>query len=491
MKMFWSSLFATLIMFSTNAHSGQISADSGIAAQSLKNCKTDLRYLNQVVGWQVKWTRQWQNIIAAEPGSINEAITIWSQAPSAITLAIETLRLGIIAGETAPQAVVMRVKQQVGDLLLELTMPNSKYTFKTVEHKSETKWNSLIREEIVPAVSMFEKFLQNEYLPVANKSPGLAKLKGGADCFFDSVAWWNTLQPSIEEIEEIGRRFLNESRAQLLATGQNGDTVESMLLALRAGIKNNDTSVTELVNISEMALARARTKTLLTFAQQTTKEITVSEMPKYLQTSAPAGYYGRAQGKAPARYIINTSRPNERRLMAEVIAFHEGVPGHHHWSTYPRKEASSGYNSGILEGWALYSEYLADEMDLYSSTYDRQGMIAKHLWAASRLIVEPGLHLRGWSREEAIQFMMENTVMSRIEVEIEVDRYIAMPGQSLSYILGADLILSERKRARDIMGAAFNITEFHDIILEPGVRPLPQVREDIRAWVQLVQKVAE
>jgi len=488
-KIVLGSLIAVLIMFSGSAHSGQLVADSGIAAQAMKNCQSDLRYLNQVVGWQVKWARQWQNTIAAEPETINEAITTWSQAPKALTIAIETLRLGIISGETAPQAVVIRVIQQVRDLLLELTIVNSKYTFKTVEHKNAAQWNFIIRNKIVPAVSRFEIFLQSEYLPVANKSPGLAKLKGGADCFFDSVAWWNTLQPSLEEIEEIGRRFLNDSRAQLLATGNNGDTVATILLSLREEVKNNRTSAAELINISEMALARARTKTLLTFTKQTTKEIAVSEMPKYLQDSAPAGYYGRAQGNTSARYIINTSRPNERRLMAEVIAFHEGVPGHHHWATYPRKEASSGYNSGILEGWALYSEYLADEMDLYSSTYDRQGMIAKHLWAASRLIVEPGLHIRGWSREEAIHFMMENTVMSRTEIEIEVDRYIAMPGQSLSYILGADLILSERKRARDIIGNTFDISEFHDVILESGVRPLPQVREDIRLWAQSVQKM--
>jgi uncharacterized protein (DUF885 family) len=177
--------------------------------------------------------------------------------------------------------------------------------------------------------------------------------------------------------------------------------------------------------------------------------------------------------------------------MAEVIAFHEGIPGHLHWSSNHKKEPSSGYNSGILEGWALYSEYLADEMDLYSTTYDLQGMITKHLWAASRLIVEPGLHLLGWSRENAIHFMIENTVMSRTEIEIEVDRYIAMPGQSLSYILGADLILSERKRARDILGNVFDISEFHDVILESGVRPLPQVRKDIRAWVQVTKEASE
>ena len=482
---------ATLIVLCANAQSNQLVADSGFAGQALKNCKTDLRYLNQVIGWQVKWPRQWQSIIATGPETVGEAITTWSQVPAALTLAMETLRLGITSAETAPRAVVIRVQQQVRDLLSDLTMVNSKYTFKNVENKNSTQWNSLVTENIVPAVSMFEKFLHNEYLPITSKAPGLHQLKGGGECFSDAVTWWTTLSPSLNEIEEIGKRFLKESRTQLLATGNKSDTVESMLTDLRIKTENNRTTAKELLSISEIALARAHDKTLLSFSKQAKTGIVVSEMPKYLQASAPAGYYGRAQGNTPARYIINPSRPNERRLMAEVIAFHEGVPGHHLWSAYPRKDPSTGYNSGILEGWALYSEYLADEMELYSSTYDRQGMITKHLWAASRLIVEPGLHLRGWSREDAIRFMMENTVMSRTEVEIEVDRYIAMPGQSLSYILGADLILSERESARDIMGSLFDISEFHDVILEPGVRALPQVRADIRAWVQLASAGAE
>ncbi|MFT7561134.1 MAG: hypothetical protein ACI93R_003059 [Flavobacteriales bacterium] len=156
---------------------------------------------------------------------------------------------------------------------------------------------------------------------------------------------------------------------------------------------------------------------------------------------------------------------------------------------YPRgtlaSDAQSG-TSGLSEGWAIYAEYLADEMGLYSSTLDRQGMMAKHLWAASRLIVEPGLHLRGWSREQAIAFMMKNTVMSRTEIELEVDRYIAMPGQSLSYILGSDLIMFERKRAREIMGSRFDIKEFHNVVFGSGLRSLHEVRADIRNWVELL-----
>ena len=140
------------------------------------------------------------------------------------------------------------------------------------------------------------------------------------------------MSPSLNEIEEIGKRFLKESRTQLLATGNKSDTVQSMLTDLRIKTENNRTTAKELLSISEIALARAHDKTLLSFSKQAKTGIAVSEMPKYLQASAPAGYYGRAQGNTPARYIMNPSRSNERRLMAEVIAFHEGVPGHHLWS---------------------------------------------------------------------------------------------------------------------------------------------------------------
>lgn len=491
MKVLLIGFTATFLLCCTNVQSKPIVADSGFAAQALKNCQTDLRFLNQVVGWQVKWPRQWKSTIAAGPNTANDAYTTWSQVPAALTQTIEALRLGMSSEQTAPRAVVIRVHQQVRDLLADLTMANSKYTFKNIEHKNAAQWNTLISEDIATAISMFEKFIHNEYLPVANKAPGLSQLKGGAKCFTDAVTWWTTLTPSISEVEQIGQRFIKESHAQLLATGKEGETTKHILSTLRANTENNKTTTKELIAISEKALARAHEKNALSFSKQTKEEIVVLEMPKYMQASAPAGYYGKAQGNTPARYIINPSRPNERRLMAEVIAFHEGMPGHHLWSAYPRKTPSTGYNSGILEGWALYSEYLADEMDLYSTTYDRQGMITKHLWAASRLIVEPGLHFRGWSREDAIRFMLENTVMSRTEIEIEVDRYIAMPGQSLSYILGADLIMSERKRAKDILGSDFDISEFHHAILEPGVRPLPQVREDINTWIQLASAAAE
>lgn len=486
------TLFITVLLLSCSNHQSKPpTSDSGIAKLPLEHCDTDLRYLNQVLGWQVEWPSQWQAIVAGGPENIEEQITYWSSASRTITSTIMTLRQGINNEETAPSAVVIRVHQQVKDLSAELSSPNSKYTFNKLNHQNASAWNNLIRQSIAPAVANFEAFLRDEYLPEAQETPGLSVTKGGSACFLNAVTWWTSLSLTPDEIEKIGWEYINKTRDEMLQTSNDGEELEYILDRLRAAAQHDKTTAEELINISENALGRAHKKTHLMFSKQAPQKIVVTKLPQHLQAAFPAGRYkGMQTGNSVARYIINPSRPNERRLMAEVIAFHEGIPGHHLWATFPRdslpqkKDIDFSGLSGLIEGWAIYSEYLADEMDLYSSTLDRQGMIAKHLWAASRLIVEPGLHLRGWSREEAISFMLENTVMSRTEIEIEVDRYIAMPGQSLSYILGADLILRERKRAREMIGAAFDIKAFHDVVLESGTRPLPVVQNDIRSWVR-------
>jgi uncharacterized protein (DUF885 family) len=180
--------------------------------------------------------------------------------------------------------------------------------------------------------------------------------------------------------------------------------------------------------------------------------------------------------------VINTSRLEDRRLMSEAIAFHEGIPGHHLQAAMA--ESSGGYVAGFAEGWAVYAERLAAEMGLYGSRLDRTGLWAKRLWAASRLVVEPGLHLHGWSREEAIAFMLTNTALPRAEIEVEVDRYLALPGQSLSYMLGNLELRRLRRRAEERLGDAFDPRAFHRVVLRPGSRPLPEVAADVEAWIE-------
>lgn len=473
----WLAAAAFITTAPAFAQTPPLIADGGFLATPIAECKTDLRYLNQVGGWQTAWPREWEGVAAG--GDIDAALTRWKEAPAALTMAQTRLQGGIDANETAPRAAVIRVHQQVRDLASAIEARDPKYFSKADDSAA---WNTLLTDEILPALQAYEAFLRTTYLPAARVNPGMSDWQGGAACFEQAALWWTTLDLPSEEIELIGERILNETRAELLASADDSETFDDIMARLREGQTNDETTAAELIAISEAALQRAEEQTLTAFAQKADAEIIVTQMPAHMQASFPAGLYQRPEGDGPAAYVINPSRPAERRLMAEVIAFHEGAPGHHLFFAYPRDAEFSGYNAGLLEGWAIYAEYLADEMGLYSTRFDRQGMIAKHLWAASRLVVEPGLHLHGWSREDAITFMLENTLLSRTEIEIEVDRYIAMPGQSLSYMLGADFLLTVRENARDAMGDDFDLRAFHDVVLAPGVRPLPEVGADVERW---------
>lgn len=459
-------------------------ADGGFASTPVKSCKSDLHYFNQVSGWQTAWPSQWDTLVNAEDSELEQAIEYWAAAPYALQDTQNALEHGIEAGRAAPRAVVVRVIQQAQGLANALNERDRRYFFPDASSADAKRWNAQLTDVITPAVEQFTSFLEGVYLPAASETPGLAGVKDGAECFANAAAWWTTLSLSPEEIEKTGTRLLSLTREKLSVTGEEGQDFEAVMSHLRAKQLEGRTTAEELFAISDAAVSRANDRIQDMFFYTTGAQIVIEEMPQHMQASFPAGFYRPPQGGQSAAYVLNPSRPQERRLMAEVIAFHEAVPGHHLFYAYPRENPSTGFNAGMVEGWAIYAEYLADELGLYSSTFDRQGMMAKHLWAASRLVVEPGLHFRGWTRDQAIDFMLENTVLSRAEIEIEVDRYLALPGQSLSYMLGADLIMRERRCAQDALGEAFDIKTFHDVILFPGVRPLPELRRDIHEWVK-------
>ena len=455
-------------------------ADAGFARTPLATCETDLQYLNAISGWQTAWPAQWAQIARTGAPSQND-LDQWKHAPSALNDLTETLAGSIGGPRAAPQAATIRVLDQIDQLTDDLWTSSSKFLIAEPETDAALTWNAFVKSELAPALSAFERFLRDEYLPGASDAAGLAAIDDGAACFSKAVAWWTTLEMTGEEITTTGNRLLAQTQAELVATGDEGQSLNDILDHLRNQQNNDATTAAELIAISEAALARASGEMHRAFAQTPSTPVIVEEMPLHMQASFPAGFY--RPGDESAAYVINPSRPGERRLMAEVIAFHEGLPGHHLFFAYPREGDARDFNAGLAEGWAIYAEYLADELGLYGTDYDRQGMIAKHLWAASRLVIEPGLHLHGWTREEAIDFMLSNTAMQRAEVEIEIDRYIAMPGQSLSYMLGADLLLTERALAETALGDAFDIKAFHSVVLDADLRPLPVVRTDIRDWV--------
>jgi uncharacterized protein (DUF885 family) len=461
-----------------------LTADGGFAATPMQKCETDLRDLNQVSGWQTAWPQQWRGIAASDGANVGQEIDHWSGASQALDEAVLRLRQGMMKGQTAPAAVVNRVWQQVDDLSIDLQSSETHYFMEISKGTVAERWNDFVQNTLSPAVQTYRDFLLLEYLPAAQDVTGLSDITDGQDCFVHAVNWWTTLDLSTEEIEQKGHYWLEESQKALLETAKPSDDFETILDRLRNFSRTNNTTETELLDISRKALSRAEENLTIIAHHSPGERIVIDLLPEHLRPSFPAGFFRPTNGAQPAAYVINPSRPNERRLMAEVIAFHEGLPGHYLFFAYPTDAEPDTFNSGYVEGWAIYAEYVADELGLFSTTLDRQGMITKHLWSASRLIVEPGLHIHGWTREDAIDFMLERTVMSRTEIEIEVDRYLALPGQSLGYMLGADLLLSERDEAKARLGNRFDPRDFHHVILSGGMRSLPQVQQDIRNWVE-------
>ncbi len=459
-------------------------AGAGFGAAPVAGCKTDLSYLNQVTGWQTSWPAEWA-AIAANPGDAkaqDAAILRWRAAHAALDADIAALKEGVASGRAAPRAVARRVLQQARDLRARLEDPSSDYFPKT-DSAFAADWRALLREEIAPAIDRYEAFLVKDYVPNAGDDSALASLKDDGACFRGATQWWTTLSMTDREIEAAGERILGDARQSLVALSPKRERFSKILRRLRSTPATSPIDEAKLIALSAAALARANEKIGAAFLKAPPAALDVAPMAEHMQASFPAGFYQPADG-GKAAYVINPSRPAERRLMAEAIAFHEGVPGHHLFFAYPRENEDGAFNAGLAEGWAIYAETLADEMGLYGSTLDREGMHAKHLWSASRLIIEPRLHSGRWSRDDAVAFMRRVTALPDDEIAIEIDRYLAMPGQSLSYSLGADVILRARARAKAALGDKFDIKAFHDVIVAPGLRPLEIVEADVNAWIK-------
>jgi uncharacterized protein (DUF885 family) len=195
-------------------------------------------------------------------------------------------------------------------------------------------------------------------------------------------------------------------------------------------------------------------------------------------------------GSRPGTYFTNVNRPEERTSFdVESVAFHEAVPGHHlqislalESDDLPMIRRLTLFTA-YAEGWGLYSERLADEMGLYSSDLQRMGMLSADAWRAARLVVDTGLHAFGWTRQQAIDYMLANTPVAPIDVAAEIDRYIAMPGQALSYMAGRMEIQALRARAEERLGERFDIRAFHDVVLAAGALPLAVLGDVVEEWI--------
>jgi uncharacterized protein (DUF885 family) len=246
----------------------------------------------------------------------------------------------------------------------------------------------------------------------------------------------------------------------------------------------------ELITRSQAALDRAKNKMNDWFGLLPKADVVIERYPKFREKNGPNEYNPPAEdGSRPAVFFINAYQAEKKsRVEAESTTFHETIPGHHLQGAIALERKSihpiGRYlgNSGYMEGWALYAERLADEMKLFSTDLDRLGMLSSQALRSSRLVVDSGIHTLGWTRQQAIDFMLAHTAEDHSDVVSEVDRYIIYPGQATAYMLGKLEISVARDEAKAAMGARFDIKSFHDRVLEDGAIPVSFLHDKIRKW---------
>ncbi len=363
------------------------------------------------------------------------------------------------------------------------------------------KFTVIISEQIKPALERYLAVLKTDLLPKARPAgkEGLAALSLGPQCYSARIRRFTTLERDAETIHQIGLQEIERINQEMAALGKkilDAKDLAETLKKLRSDEKLYFDTSEAVENKAKSALAKARAAMPKYFGILPKADCVVTPIPDYEAPYTTIAYYRQPvpDGSQPGQYFINTYQPKTRpRYEAEALAFHEAIPGHHlqiaisqELPELPEFRKHMGMTA-FVEGWALYTEQLSKEMGLYSGDLDLMGMLSYEAWRASRLVVDTGLHAKGWSREQAKQFMYEHTALAANNIDNEVDRYISWPGQALAYKTGQMEIWKLRRAAEKTLGEKFDIKGFHDAVLGGGAVTLSVLKAQVDAWVKSVQ----
>jgi uncharacterized protein (DUF885 family) len=460
-------------------------------------CRFELWNVNQMGGWQVQLSQLAQAQPVGTPQARADALARFGALPAYAAVQEDNLREGLRAGLSAPRVVVQRVIEQLHVLA---TQPAEESTFASPALRDRDpafreRWLALVRGAIQPALARHRDFLERDYLPRARSEIGVSAHPGGDACYRAALRVSTTLDVAPEEVQRRGRAALDAVETEMRALSVRsfgGAPPEALLARFRDDPAYRYSGPDDVLEVARKALARAEAALPGAFGLLPSKRAVLEPIPDFEARSAAPHYLVAAlDGSRPAAYRVRLYQAEQQsRVIGESTAFHEVVPGHHlqvnvanELTALPAIVRFLG-NSGFSEGWALYAERLADELGLYSSDADRFGMESNFAWRAVRMIVDPGMHALGMSRDEALALLLAHTALSPDQAASEIDRYIAWPGQAPSYLLGCEVIQGLRTRAEHRLGGRFSLRGFHDAVLGGGGVPLPVLRERARIWME-------
>jgi uncharacterized protein (DUF885 family) len=426
-----------------------------------------------------------------------------SEVPRYLGQAQERLHRGRVAGLTPVAHLIDMAVDQIDRFLA--TSPSPLAITPPPGWDGADAWRirlaDVLERDVVPAFEAYRSALVTEARPTArpDDEPGLIHLPDGLARYRRLIRVHTTTERTPEDLHETGLAVVAQIHEEFAALGGElfGTTdVHEIFARLQADPALRWGSSQEILDASETAVRRAEAVSVDWFGRVPSAVCTLEAIPELEADSSGTAYYmpPSLDGSRPGTYYTNVSKPTERTSFdLESVAFHEAVPGHHFQLSLalelpglPEIRRLTLFNA-YAEGWGLYSERLADEMGLYSSPLQRIGMLSADVWRASRLVVDTGLHAFGWSRQRAIDYMLENTPAPPVDVVSEVDRYIAYPGQALSYMTGRLEIERLRAAAQAALGDDFDVKAFHDAVLGSGALPLSVLGDVIDAWIESQQ----
>lgn len=412
------------------------------------------------------------------------------------------LQQGLTAGITPPKVTLNGFEDSISAFMVSVEdsgyfKPFTQYP-KHFSDKQKatftTQGRTLVERKVLPLYQAFYDFMTQEYMPGARTSIATASLPDGAAFYENRVKYYTTLEMNSDQVHQLGlqevKRIRGEMEAIIVDVGFEGSFAE-FLNFLRTDPQFYPKTKEELLKEAAYIAKKADAMLPKYFGKLPRTPYGIQEVPAEIAPKYTTGRYsGSSRDDEPGYYWVNTYALDKRPLYEmEALTLHEAVPGHHLQISLNTELTSLppfrrySYISAFGEGWGLYSEYLGLEAGFYQDPYSNFGRLTYEMWRAARLVVDTGMHAKGWSRQRALDFMASNTALSLHNVTTEIDRYISWPGQALSYKIGELTIKRLRAQAEEELGEKFDIRAFHDAILENGSVPMLVLEQQIQDFI--------
>ncbi len=439
-----------------------------------------------------KEAKEYLNKLKAIPVYVDQHITL--------------LREGLKKGISQPRVIFNGYESSYNDHIVDNAEDSFYYSpFKNLPNSIDKKQRDsvtnaakvIVEKNVIPAFKKIKEFFEEEYLLKTRTAIGVSETPRGREYYQNRINYYSTLDYTADEIHDLGLQEVARIKAEM----------ESIIEEV--GFKGSFKDFLKFLRTDQQFYAKSPDE-LLMKARDIAKQVD-AQLPRFFKT-LPRQPYGVApvpdaiapkytggryipadvNGTNPGYYWVNTyNLPSRPLYVLPSLTVHEAVPGHHLQMALNAELGDSipkfrrnFYLSAYGEGWGLYSEYLASEFGIYSTPYENFGKLTYEMWRACRLVVDTGIHAKGWTRDQVVDFMSDNTALSIHEVNTETDRYISWPGQALSYKIGELKIRELRNKAKKALNEKFDIREFHEVILEQGTVTLPILERRINAYIE-------